>query len=133
MNINTLLPLLTNICIYYYIRYYGEILRERVNISNNIHCNIMSKIYRQYVGITCDEYIYDIKVMDLPIEKVYILEKDDIDIKEIVDVIDKCIESYKHYYPIDNMNVLSISNHPIENYISFNHYWIKSSIDILLF
>lgn len=133
MNINTLLPLLTNICIYYYIRYYGEILREQVNISNNIHYNIMSKIYRQYVGITCDEYIYDIKVMDLPIEKVYILEKDDIDIKEIIDVIDKCIESYKHYYPIDNRNVLSISNHPIENYISFNHYWIKSSIDILLF
>lgn len=133
MNINTLLPLLANICIYYYSAYYKEILHEHVNISNNIHYNIMGRIYERYVNIIGDEYIYDLKILNFPVEKIYILENEDIDIKDIIILIDEYIDNHRNYYMTDQLDVLSISNHPIENYISFDHNWIKSSLDILLF
>jgi len=57
-----------------------------------------------------------------------------LDAVEIMHVIDEYIEFHAYYYNTSiPINVISLSPHPIENYICFNHLWIKWIIDLYLY
>lgn len=134
MDINAILPLLANMCIYYYITYHEKILHEQINIPDVVHVELMKRIYNQYMSmlpVACqDGYVHDIMIMDGFYSQQYELNKQ-LDAVEIMHVIDEYIEFHAYYYNTSiPINVISLSPHPIENYICFNHSWIKWIIDL---
>lgn len=130
MNIEKIVSLLADICIHYYCSFHEKIRGETVNIPRNVHQDLMIKIYNLYCTYT-DGYVYDMKIMDFPYDKQYILNEDDLDIDEIMRCVNDYIDIHSdHYDTTMTINVVSISNHPLENYICFNHNWIKWNIDL---
>jgi len=132
MHITNILNLITDICIYYYIEYYKRILGKKLNISDNIRNVLMKNIYWGYINAFHTSFVYDIQIMEFPYDKHCTLNEDDICIDGMKKVIDEYIETHRRYYN-HSPHVLSMSNHPIENFMHFDHRWIKNSLDVYLF
>lgn len=131
MDITQILPLLTNMCIYYYTTYHEKILNRSVDIPDMVFPNLMNRIYREYIAAKETSFVYDVMIMQFPYEKLYTLKDDPLDAVDIMACIDNYIDEHAYYYntavPI---NVISLSDHPIENYFHLNHSWIKWTIDM---
>lgn len=131
MCIEKLLTPIANICIYYYISYNEKILGEKVNIhTNRILNNLIGLIYKGYLSCTNEFNIDEMMIMQFPNEKVINLNTNNIDIVDVFKTIDEWIEDHKLYYTnrSANPNVISLSYHPIENYIPIDHVWIIQTI-----
>lgn len=76
--------------------------------------------------------IYDISIMTFPYDKQYILNEDNLDMVDMMTCIDEYFKEYYYIYynTSPQINVMSISNHPLENYYCITHDWIKQAIDI---
>lgn len=134
MNINEILPLLANMCIYYYITYHEKIMNQQVDIPNRVHGKLMSCIYEKYMSNVHPDYIdgdiFDIKIMDGSYSQQYELNKQ-LDVLDMMRTIDEYIDNCKHFYNVNSqIMVISLSPHPLENYISFDHLSIKWIIDL---
>lgn len=132
MDDNNVLALLANMCIYYYISYHEKILFKKVNIPDNTLPGLMKRIKQEYIMSKHTSEIYDISIMIYPYDKQYILNDDYLDAVEMMECIDRYIEEHRYIYysTLPQINVVSVSDHPIENYYCFTHEWIKQAIDI---
>ena len=94
----------------------------------------MNYIYEYYVGITDTEYVYDMYLMTEPFDKIFILDKDTISIGDMLEVIDDYIDKSRSLITLtSDINIVSLSKHPIENYIKIDYNWIKQIIDLYLY
>ncbi len=132
MDDNNLLALLANLCIYYYISYHEKILLEKVNIPDKTLYGLMRRIKYEYIMSKHTSEIYDISIMTFPYDKQYILNEDNLDMVDMMTCIDEYFKEYYYIYynTSPQINVMSISNHPLENYYCITHDWIKQAIDI---
>lgn len=131
MDITQILPLLTNMCIYYYTAYHEKILNQIVSIPGEVFPYLMNKIYSEYLDSKNESFVYDIMIMQFPYNKQYTLKEDYLDAVEIMARIDNYIDNHVYYYNTTiPINVISLSNHPIENYFHLDHSWIKWTIDM---
>ena len=131
MCIENLLTPIANMCIYYYISYNEKILGEKVNIhTNRILNKLVELIYKGYMSCTNEFNIDEIMIMQFPNETVINLNTDNIDIVDVFKKIDDWIDDHKMMYANKHMNpnIISLSYHPIENYISIDHVWIIQTI-----
>lgn len=131
MHLNNLLPVIANICIFYYISYNEKILGRKVNINTNmVHEDLMCRIYKGYSEYTNEFNIDSIMIMQFPGESVININNDNIDIVDVFKHIDWWIDYHKEIYiNKGNPNVVSLSFHPIENYVQIDHLWIIQTID----
>lgn len=131
MDIVQLLPLLTNMCIYYYTTYHEKILHQYVNIPDNVFDNLMNRLYIEYMNKKNTTFVYDVMIMEFPCEKQYTLNENQLDAVDIMACIDDYVEKHAYYYDTTvPINVISLSDHPIESYVHFTHSWIKWTIDL---
>lgn len=134
MDIKEILSLLSNMCIYYYMTFYEKIRKERIKLPSNIHQELMRHIYNKYINDTDGSYVYDVEIMKWPYSEQYELNKDILDAVEIMGTIDKYIDSHDNCYNTTiPINVISLSPHPLENYVHFTHSWIKWVIELYRF
>lgn len=131
MLLQSILPIISNICIYYYISYSEKVLGRKVNINTNmILKDLMYKIYKGYSECTNEFNIDEIMIMQFPYENVININNDNIDIVDVFKHIDDWIDYHKIIYiNKGNPNVVSLSFNPIENYIQIDHVWIIQTID----
>lgn len=131
MLLQSILPIISNICIYYYISYNEKVLGRKVNINTNMILeDLMHRIYKGYSECTNEFNIDEIMIMQFPYESVININNDNIDIVDVFKHIDNWIDYYKRIYiNKGNPNVVSLSFHPIENYIQIDHVWIIQTID----
>lgn len=135
MYINEILSLLANICIYYYITYHEKLKHEIVTVPEYVKLELMKRIYHGYMSSLpkcCnDGYVDSLLIMDGVYYTEYTLTDIDepLDVNKIINDIDEYIDRNKEYY-CTSIYVISLSPHPIENYIQISHDWIKSVIDL---
>ena len=132
MNIKQLLSIIADYCVYFYKRYKYIFYGENINIPIHIKDILMNYIYEYYVGNT--EYVYDMYLMTEPFDKIFILDKDTISIGDMLEVIDDYIDKSRSLITLtSDINIVSLSRHPIENYIKIDYNWIKQIIDLYLY
>ena len=127
MNINDIIPLLVDACLYYYTMYYKIILNEEVVISSDIYYRLSTNIYNTYSNAYTNCYVKDIMILDDIYGKQYELNKE-IDIDTICQIIYDYLINHTGYYNT-SIPVISLSPNEIENYVVFDHLWIKWTID----
>lgn len=132
MHIANIIYKLTQICVYYYIAYHEKIRGEHVTVSNRAFNELRNRIYNFYMQYT-DGYVYDVEIMYFPWGQQYILNDEDINFYEAMNIIDRFIDYNRENYNTEYTLVIQISNHPLDNYISFTHNWIKWCIDLYRF
>lgn len=134
MNIKELLSDLVSCCVYYYEKYNYIFYNKNIIISTYIKDMLMMHIYEYYVNISNTEYVYDICIMTEPYEKIFILEEDTISIGDMLAAVDNYIDKAPLSTILtSDINIVSLSKHPIENYIEINYNWIKQIIDLYLY
>ena len=131
MNIKDLMPIIIEICTYFYREYYRRIHGTNEIVSDAAKAFLSQKIYNRYIYETCTEEVYDIQILDFPYYKIYVLSEDTLDISNIKMDINNFLDREDVIKKITTMpiNVISLSRHPIENFISFNNLWIKWGLD----
>lgn len=132
MNIIDISAILADICIYYYSSYHEKILGEYINIPNNVHRKLMEYIYNIYNDIYPGRKVYDIMIMDEFFGKQYKLNETT-DFFEMIQVIDDYIYNHIDHYRTTTLSVISLSPHPLENYVVINHMSIISIINLYIF
>lgn len=134
MDIETILPSITHICIYYYKSYYSKILNHDVNIPDKTIPDMMNYIYKWYVSTYDTTDVYDITLIpgNYIYNKQYILEEEHgFDITDAIGYIDNFMDNYDFYSDIIiPINVINISDLPIDNGINITNEWIKRFIDL---
>lgn len=134
MNIKQLLSIIADYCIYYYKRYHYILRNKNINIPIHIKRLLMTQIYNYYTNTANTEYVYDIYLLEQPYDKIFILDKDTISIGDMLEVIDNYIDRTKSLITLtSDINILSLSKHPLENYVTIDYNWIKQIIDIYLY
>ena len=124
MHIANIIYKLTQICVYYYIAYHEKIRGEHVTVSNQAFNELRNRIYNFYMQYT-DGYVYDVEIMYFPWGQQYILNNEDINFYEAMNIIDRFIDYNRENYNTEYTMVIQISNHHLDNYISYTHNWIK--------
>lgn len=134
MDIRSILPYIAECCIYYYKRYQEITHRECHEITSHIKDVLMQYIYEYYINIAGTVYVYDIYLMTEPYDKIFILDRDTISIGDMLAVIDDYIDKTKSLITLtSDINIVSLSKHPIENYIKIDYNWIRQIIDLYLY
>lgn len=133
MNIKDIIKPLVEICSLYYVRYYLTFNKELMNVNDDAKAFLAEKIYRRYVYETKTEEVYDVDILDFPYNKNYTLNND----SESLDVstINEMINDFFSRPDIlsrgatTSINVISLSDHPLDNFVCFNDKWIKWALD----
>lgn len=131
MDIINILPILANICIYYYSSYHEKMFNKSINIPNNVHHKLMEYIYNTYNDIYPDSEVYDIMIMSEFLGKQY-KANETIDFIDIIQVIDEYIDNHLDNYSTTT-SVISLSPHPLESYVVIDHMNIISIINLYRF
>ena len=72
--------------------------------------------------------------MEQPFDRIIVLDRDTISLEEMLDTIDDYIEKTRSLITLtSDINIVSLSKHPIENYIRIDYNWIKHMIDLYLY
>lgn len=134
LNIKNIISIVSEYCIYFYKRYHYIFYHENIVIPINIKDNIARHIYEYYVSMSNTEYVYDICLMEQPFDRIIVLDRDTISLEEMLDTIDDYIEKTRSSITLtSDINIVSLSKHPIENYVRINYDWIKQIIDLYLY
>ena len=64
MNINQIIFLLVDICIYYYNTYNQKVNNSEIVISKDIYLKLANDIYNKYSTVYTDCYVKDIMILD---------------------------------------------------------------------
>lgn len=133
MNIEYLLEVIAKSMMYYYTRYHYRMLNKKVNIhTNRVLLNLKYRIYERYVNLLEDDYVYDIMISGFPYEKIYNVENECFNLYDIQMDMENIITTHtKVYMNRGSPSVISLSNHPLENYVIFDHSWILLTIDAI--
>ena len=132
MNINKMMGKIVDICVIYYIEYHKRFLDEIIIVSDDAKTFLAQKIYKKYF-YDYGEDVYDIDILDFPYNKTYIAD-DDFDSLNVLDIQDMIIDfmdrdDVKWRIKTIPINVISLSNHPLNNFICINDKWIKWILD----
>lgn len=134
MNIQQLLTVISKCCIYYYKRYNYIFYDKNIIIPNHIESIMAKHIYEYYVSNTNTEYVYDMFLMTEPFDKLFILDRDTISLGDMLDVIDEYIDKTNASIILtSDINIISLSKHPIENYVTIDFNWIKQILNLYLY
>lgn len=133
INILDMINVLVELCIWYYKELFRICNNQTIYVGLEERICIANYIYNKYMEYSTNEYIYDIKVCDGIFSKQYIINLG-IDIteikKDITEFINRnlntIVEKFINGYDI---NIFSISNHPLELYINFDLISIKYIIN----
>ena len=133
MNIKEILKPLVEICSLYYIKYYLTFNKELITVNDDAKTFLAEKIYRRYVYETKTEEVYDVDILDFPYNKIYTLNNDSesLDVSEIRDDINEFLNrpDILSRGATTSINVISLSDHPLDNFVCFNDKWIKWALD----
>ena len=134
MNIKEILSDLVSCCVYYYEKYNYIFYNKNIIISTYIKDMLMMHIYEYYVSNTNTEYVYDMFLMTEPFDKLFILDRDTISLGDMLYVIDEYIDKANASITLtSDINIISLSKHPIENYVTIDSNWIKQILNLYLY
>lgn len=134
MNIKEILSDLMSCCVYYYEKYNYIFYNKNIIISTYIKDMLMMHIYEYYASNTNTEYVYDMFLMTEPFDKLFILDRDTISLGDMLDVIDEYIDKANASIILtSDINIISLSKHPIENYVTIDFNWIKQILNLYLY
>ena len=133
MDIENIIEAITYICIYYYKQYHAKILNHDVNIPDKTIPDLINRIYLDYVKSCETTYVQNILIMPCSYiyGKHYNLEEDELDLNSMMDQIDNFLDNYDFYNNnLTPIKVISFSDLPFTNGVTYTNEWIKQFIDM---
>lgn len=129
MNINQIIFLLVDICIYYYNTYNQKVNNSEIVISKDIYLKLANDIYNKYSTVYTDCYVKDIMILDDIFGTEYDLTDMDIDTNDMFKTIHDYINNDLNRIFYSSIPILSLSHSSIDNYVVFDSLWVKWTID----
>lgn len=132
MNITSIMDKLVDICVIYYIEYHKKFFDEIIIVSDDARAFLAQKIYKKYF-YEYGEDVYDLDILEFPYNKTYRLDEDynSLNVYDIQDMIIDFLNRDDVVWRATTIpiNVISLSNHPLNNFVCINDKWIKWIID----
>ena len=129
MNINQIIFLLVDICIYYYKTYNQKVNNSEIEISKDIYLKLANDIYNKYSTVYTDCYVKDIMILDDIFGNEYDLTDTNIDTNDMFKTIHDYINNDLNRIFYSSIPILSLSHSIIDNYVVFDSLWVKWTID----